>query len=127
MESKIKKPCRSNLCLKVGIFENGICPKCTALIQRSAKARKPIKKVSKKRELQLKEYNHLRKEFLKVNNVCPVTGKKATEIHHKKGRIGNLLCDVTNFLAVSREGHIKIELNPEWAKEKGYSLKRTNA
>ena len=78
---------------------------------------------SKKRKSENKEYLALREVFLKGKK-CPVTGKKATQVHHKKGRIGTLLMDVKYWLAVSAEGHKKIEENPEWAKEMGHSLNR---
>lgn len=79
---------------------------------------------SKKRIAQEKIYNQLRKAFLNKNNICPITGEKTTDIHHMKGRIGDLLTDTKYWLAVSREAHIMIEQNPEWAKEHGYSLSR---
>lgn len=79
---------------------------------------------SKKRIAQEKIYTQLRKAFLNKNNVCPITGEKTTDIHHMKGRIGDLLIDTKYWLAVSREAHILIEQNPEWAKEQGYSLSR---
>jgi len=55
---------------------------------------------------------------------CPITGGIATEVHHMKGREGVMLLDTKYWLAVSREGHVKIELNPEWAKEMGFSVSR---
>lgn len=87
-----------------------------------------IPPISKKRKIENAKYLVLRAEFLgkKENSICPVTGKKATEIHHKKGRVGSLFLDVRYWLGVSREGHKLIEENPEWAKEKGYSLNRLN-
>lgn len=85
--------------------------------------KKPIKKTSDKRAKENKSYLTLREVFLK-DKFCPITGQIATQIHHKKGRIGSLLCDVRYWLAVSDEGHKKIELNPIWAKEQGYSLSR---
>ena len=64
--------------------------------------------------------------FLESLIFCQVKGCKglATEVHHKKGRIGKLLTDIRYFLGVCRECHNKIELNPTWAKENGYSLNR---
>lgn len=90
------------------------------------KQRKPIARRSKKRIVQELQYNADVKVFLgkPENSKCPVTGQKATEVHHKKGRIGDLLLDQRYWLAVSSEGHRKIEMNPEWAKENGYSLNR---
>lgn len=85
----------------------------------------PIKKVSDKRAIQNKEYLRLRKQFLKENPNCAVYPYlKATDVHHKKGRIGNLLTDTRYFLAVSRQAHTQIELNPNWARENGYILNR---
>jgi hypothetical protein len=86
----------------------------------------PIKKVSLKRNLDNKEYLKVRKIFLESLIFCQVKNCKglATEIHHKKGRIGKLLTDISYFLGVCRECHSKIELEPMWAKENGYSLNR---
>ena len=85
-----------------------------------------IRKLSKKREAQNREYLGLRKGYFYNNPLCEVKlcDNLATEIHHKKGRIGKLLTDVGNFLAVCRECHTKIELNPTWAKQQGYSKSR---
>ena len=90
------------------------------------KKQPPIKRRATKRQVQELQYNVLRIEFLgkKENQICPVTGQKTNEVHHKKGRIGALLTDVRYFLAVSHDGHKKIENNPKWAKEMGYSLSR---
>jgi len=99
------------------------------------KEKKPINKVSAKRKEENAEYKPLREQFLYFNKVCPITGGKTEDIHHKMGRIGfaddfareeniPLLLDERFWLAVSREGHIKIENNPEWAYEQGYSVKR---
>ena len=82
--------------------------------------------VSAKQSKRLKEYNKLRLEFLSKpeNQICPITGGKTTEIHHKKGRIGKLLNDTRYWIALSRDGHLEVEFRPTWAKENGYSLNR---
>jgi len=86
----------------------------------------PISKVSKKRKIEQLQYSVLRTEFLskKENQICPITKKQTTDIHHKKGRIGDLLLDTKYWVALSREGHKYVEDNPIWAKENGYSLSR---
>ena len=86
----------------------------------------PIKKVSDKRKVENKEYLKVSKEFLESIIFCQLKDCKglATEVHHKKGRIGKLLTDIKYFLGVCRECHNKIELNPIWAKENGYSINR---
>lgn len=93
--------------------------------------RSPLKKKkytirprSKKRAEQEKEYQRLRKEWL-PGKKDPENGKPAETVHHMKGRIGKLLTDTRYWLGVTMETHIKIENNPEWAYEKGYSLLRT--
>lgn len=98
----------------------------------------PIKKKSDKRKKQEAIYLKKRADFLnkKENKKCPVfPNLPTTDVHHKKGRVGfadawarhngiNLYLDERFWLAVSRKGHQKIENNPIWAKEKGFSLDR---
>lgn len=83
-------------------------------------------------------YEKAREEFFSdpLNKFCRVfPGKLATEVHHKKGRNGYadkwakdndipLLIDKRYFLPVSRDGHNKIEKNPDWAYALGYSQSR---
>jgi hypothetical protein len=85
-----------------------------------------IQKVSKKRQIELLRYNVLRIEFLnkKENQICPITGKQATTIHHKMGRIGDLFLNTEFWVALSMEGHEFVEKNPNWAKDNGFSLNR---
>lgn len=97
---------------------------------------KSIKKISDRRKSEEIIYREKRLEFLSrpENLICPVTGKPTTDIHHKRKRRGfadewakenniSLLIDERFWLAVSREGHKKIEDNPTWAYEMGYSIK----
>lgn len=84
-----------------------------------------INKVSKKRSNELAEYTHKRKIFLKDNPRCAVYPKlMATDVHHKKGRVGSLFLDEKFWLPVSRLGHKWVEENPEEAINKGFSLLR---
>lgn len=89
------------------------------------KKQNPIRPRSKKRAEEYKEYNRIRLIFLK-DKICPITKRPATEIHHKKGKIGKLLTDERYFLGVTREGHEWIEANPEESYKLGYSIKRTS-
>lgn len=84
---------------------------------------KAIRRRTLKRAKQEREYLKQRPTFLE-GKTCPVTGWPATQVHHMKGRIGDLLLDQRFWLAVSHEGHEKIENNPVWAKEQGYSMNR---
>jgi hypothetical protein len=82
---------------------------------------------SAKRIAQEREYSKVRREFLNEFDGCQVSGcnNPSDQVHHKKGRIGALLTDVSEFLAVCASCHIEIENNPIWAKENGYSGNRT--
>ena len=90
------------------------------------KVQKPIARRSKKRTIEELQYNADVKVYLgkPENQICPITKQKTTEVHHKKGRIGKLLLDQRFWIALSTEGHRQVELNPEWAKENGFSLDR---
>ena len=88
------------------------------------KVRKPIRKVSKKRAKQNAVYLKARLEYLNEQLNCEICGNSATDIHHKKGRVEELLTDKKYFMALCRPCHQKVELNPEWAKENNYSLSR---
>ncbi len=92
-----------------------------------------IKQQSDKTKKRLYEYHKRRKVFLSKpeNGYCIVCAKifnelaLSTEIHHKKGRTGDLLLDEKYWLAVSRKGHNWIHDNPEKAYEKGFLISST--
>lgn len=99
--------------------------------QPKEKKTNPIKKESEKRAKENKAYKKAREEYLQEHEDCECCIQEqdqvinpATEIHHKKGRIGKRLIDKRFFLAVCRDCHEFIENNPEWAKQNGYSLQR---
>lgn len=90
------------------------------------KHKKPIRAVSTKRAKENKIYSQKRKEFLSLpeNQVCPITGLPATDVHHKysgKDRAKYYL-DTSTWLAVSREGHNWIHSNPKEARNKGFLM-----
>ena len=88
------------------------------------KLKKAIKRAGKTMTQKLALYSQKKKEFM-IGKICPIYPNLPVEdIHHKKGRDGDLLLDERYWLAVSRKGHIWIELHPIEAKEKGYSLSR---
>jgi hypothetical protein len=134
-----RKPLKSKKCKKCGgVFtphknlQPYCSPKCAYEVlsqvikdkQMQTKPR-PIKKMSKKREVENKIYLEKRKVFLRNNPQCAVYPElEATECHHKMGRTGSLFLDERYWLAVSRKAHQEIENNPKWAKENGYSLNR---
>lgn len=88
------------------------------------KEQKPIRRVSAKRSKENVQYLKVRLEFLNENQTCKCCGASATDVHHSKGRLGASLTDKAFFVALCRRCHDKVENNPIWAKEQGYSLNR---
>lgn len=88
------------------------------------KKKSAIPPFSQKQLKRLETYSVARSEYLTDNPNCQVCGTEASEIHHKKGKIGELLWNKTFFLSVCRQCHTKIELNPYWAKENNFSVDR---
>ena len=87
-----------------------------------------LKKVSKKRGKQNSAYTQVREEFLYKNEFCkarlPICTMWATEVHHMKGRMEELLIDSRYFLPVCRKCHDWIENHPDEAYDLGLSLYR---
>lgn len=82
-----------------------------------------MRKISSKEKIRKKEYEKLRKDYLLNHPICECCEMQiASEIHHKRGRIGDNLFKY--FLAVCNSCHRQIETNPTWAKENGYSESR---
>lgn len=90
--------------------------------------RQQIKVISNKRKEEKKEYDKKRKLYLIEHSICEVKecNNKATQIHHKVGRVGNNYTDESTFLAVCASCHKQIEENPQWAKDNNYSINRLN-
>jgi hypothetical protein len=81
---------------------------------------------SLKRKVEEKLYLKKKKEYLTAHIRCEVKGcnRVSEDVHHKRGRIGKLLYNEKYFMAVCREHHTEIEMNPDWAIKNGYSVKR---
>lgn len=99
-------------------------PTCGSTCRRPSKPkpiRKQIARFSKKRAKAERSYTVLRKEFLETHPECEAKLKvctvEATQVHHKKGRIGDDLLDERHWLACCGACHAWIELNPKSAKE----------
>ena len=87
------------------------------------KAKRP-RSMSIRREQENRLYTKARKDHLEEFPDCVVCTGAATTVHHKKGRLGNLLYDRRWFLSACLGCHVIIEQRPEWAKSKGYSIDR---
>lgn len=84
------------------------------------KPRTRIRSVSPKQKRKLGLYHSIRLQFLHGKQCEVFPSKKATEVHHMRGRAGTLLIDTRFFLAVSRDGHDLIHRNPNWARLNGF-------
>lgn len=106
------------------IFGRNLCNSCYRINNV-----KPIKKVSDKLKSNLEKYYEVRDKYLSENPKCEANieckGKNtATDIHHKKGRIGKMLTDVKFFMAVCRDCHTWIHDNDAKARELGFLLSK---
>ena len=109
-----------------------LCKKCSTTgvdMKKPTIKAKPIAPRSQKRSKEEKLYSAKRVLFLLDFPMCQaniqgVCKGQATEVHHKKGRIGNDLLDETNWLALCHNCHEYVENNREFSMEKGYSIKR---
>ena len=92
-----------------------------------------IRRTSAKRQQQINEYKKVRDQFLQGKS-CARCGRKhdpprfELSVHHKKGKIDELLTDVRWFLAVCVfPCHGFLESHPNISKAKGWSLDRLHA
>lgn len=89
---------------------------------------KPINKKSTKQQKLEIVYRIARDKFLKDHPYCqaqlPGCMGKCDQIHHKKGKIGELYLDTKYWLALDFNCHRWIEEHPEEAKKLGFSESR---
>jgi len=113
-------------CPKCHSYVSGdFCKTCDRVLFEKKKPITKIKKVSDKKKAQDLVYSAKRLKFLKENPVCSLyKDKPATTIHHKKGRLGSNYLDESTWVGLSFEAHVYVEMNPEWAKENGFSESR---
>jgi len=102
------------------------CKECWYTIEKP----KSISPVSTKRRGEMDQYALLRDAFLTAKPRCEAklvgcTGP-STEVHHKAGRVGDKYLRIGTWLAVCRNCHTWIEINPAEAKELGFSESRLN-
>lgn len=112
------KQARCTDCSQFGPVTGGRCPKC----YRNHKAKEAAQSAEQK------AYRKVRNEYLSAYPMCQARldgcQGEATEVHHKRGRVGRLLTDARYFLAVCHSCHEWIELHPQEAKKLGFSMRR---
>ena len=83
--------------------------------------KKPIRKVSRKRQIENKIYTRTRKEFLSLpeNKICFINGclKPANTVEHIKGRIGSNYLNQTFWKPCCLEHNIELENNSQLSKK----------
>jgi len=82
-----------------------------------------MKAVSTKRAAEQRIYMKRRALFLAEHESC-VCGAPATEVHHKRGRVGALYLDVTHWLAMCHGCHVYVTEHPREAIARGLSERR---
>ena len=84
-----------------------------------------MRAVSPKRARQLREYGKLRVAFLTGHPLCQLCEERnATEVHHKRGRVGADLLDVDHWAALCRHCHAYVTEHPAEAIRLGISEPR---
>lgn len=86
----------------------------------NALQRSPLRRISKKRAKEGRTYTEVSGAFLADNPTCEMCKVAAsTELHHKRGRVGSLLCDTRFFAACCNYCHTFIHANPAIARQLG--------
>ena len=92
------------------------------------KQRTPVKKVSDKRKKDMSVYDKRRLAFLSLHKFCqanlPQCTKLATEVHHKRGRVGDDYLNISTWLAACNSCHHWITEHSKEAIEMGLSMSR---
>lgn len=110
---------------------NKYCQYCWNRIKAGDKKSAPVKKkkrispISEKRAGQLATYRVLRDDYLLTHPVCEVHDceNNTTNLHHKNGRIGEMLFNTEYFMACCSVCHPqRIHENPAWARKHGYLI-----
>lgn len=82
-----------------------------------------LRGASKKRQGEYNKYAKEKKAYLALHPQCErCKSKKATDIHHKAGRVGNWLCRYEYFAALCRECHDLIHNNGKEARRLGWII-----
>lgn len=120
-------------CDSIKVERNGYCASCNMARRKQERESKkvkvitPIRKVSAERSKENQVYARLRKEYLEAYPCCevPECHRKASEIHHQKGRAGDLLTNTDYFMAVCHDHHHMITVDSAWAIKMGFSILRS--
>jgi hypothetical protein len=122
-----RKPNKPSCCKNCYRPEQSIARKEKVAQKVCIKAKRTkISPISDRQKKRLSDYRKVRDKFMSEHPMCEFNGceSKATDLHHKKGKVGDLLTDTRYFSALCRTHHSYIELHPILAQELGLSVKR---
>lgn len=142
MSQLVQNLCVQCDCRPIENRDTGLCATCGAAIRKAErrviKEKKPINKVSDKRNVQLQDYAPLRDKYLFDHPDCEYHGKGCASqvVHHAGGRVGFIddyarehnipaLVDVRYFRALCHPAHEWATENSREAIEAGISVLRT--
>ena len=119
-----KKLCQGECGEMQYLFSKGLCKSCWARLHK-----KPINPISDSLKKANEIYKVEKAKYMKEHPFCEAgimckCQSPSQDLHHRKGRTGELLYDSIYFLAVCREDHNWIEEHPKEAKKLGFSLNR---
>jgi hypothetical protein len=91
--------------------------------------RTPIRRRSKKESERLRRYDRARTIVMETaNGMCEAVTNRcmgpAGQVHHRRGRDGELVDDLDNLLAVCYACHDYIHSHPHESYERGWMIKR---
>lgn len=88
---------------------------------REPRQRQRVNAISGTRRQTLLHYAKVKRMFMQEHKDCefPECKRKATDVHHTRGRVGRLLCDVRFWAALCRQCHDWVGANPLKARELG--------
>lgn len=84
--------------------------------------RTAIRKVSESRKAINKDYAAKRLQFLEEHKTCQMPGcsRPPSDVHHRRGRLGKNMLDVSTWAALCNPCHSYCHENVAWAREQGW-------
>lgn len=85
-----------------------------------------IKRTSKKRAKENRQYTPVKRKYLQDHPICEVEGCGApsTDLHHVRGRSGKQLLKIEDFMATCRPHHDQFEKEDKAARDAGHKKSR---
>lgn len=113
-----------SLCIVKGCRNEGRY--CRVHIGETFAPLKVVNKTGDKLKEDLKIYRKEARRYITQHPQCGICKQPATTIHHRQGRIGDLLLDKTKWLQLCMDCHVKVTEDSAWAIKMGYSVSRLN-